>query len=116
MFYFSQIILLEESWAELFLLCAIQWSLPMETSPLLVSADIAQNVPNGKAVLALGDLRILQEIFNRFKAVQVDPAEFACLKAIALFRPGHRLYQCKKFFFLQALGINVLQVLNTKSN
>ena len=60
----------------------------METSPLLSSPDIAQNVPNGKASLALADIRLLQEVFTRFKAIQVDPAEFACLKAIALFRPG----------------------------
>ena len=26
--------LLEESWSELFLLCAIQWSLPYEKSPI----------------------------------------------------------------------------------
>lgn len=34
------------------------------------------------------DNRLLQEIFRRFKHTQVDPAEFACLKAIALFKPG----------------------------
>jgi len=34
------------------------------------------------------DMRILQEVTTRFKALQVDPAEFACHKAIVLFKPG----------------------------
>ncbi len=83
-----QVILLEESWAELFLLCAIQWSMPMETSPLFATPDLMPTAPNGKASSAAGDMRTLQEITNRFRNLQVDPAEFACLKAIALFKPG----------------------------
>ena len=34
------------------------------------------------------DMRILQEVTTRFKVLQVDPAEFACHKAIVLFKPG----------------------------
>lgn len=83
-----QVILLEESWAELFLLCAIQWSMPMETSPLFSTPDHSQHTPNGKASSAISDMKMLQEITNRFRSLQVDPAEFACLKAIALFKPG----------------------------
>ena len=60
----------------------------METSPLLSATDHAQNAPNGKAASTLADVRTLQEVLARFKSVQVDPAEFACLKAIALFKPG----------------------------
>ena len=80
--------MLEESWSELYLLCAIQWSLPLEASPLLSASEPAQNAPNGKAAHVLTDVRVLQEVFARFKAVAVDPAEFACLKAIVLFKPG----------------------------
>lgn len=32
------------------------------------------------------DIRSLHETLVRFKAIHVDPAEFACLKAIVLFR------------------------------
>ncbi len=88
MFVSFQVILLEEAWSELFLLCAIQWSMPMDTSPLLSATEHAQNAPNGKAAATLADIRVLQEIMSRFKAVQVDPAEFACLKAVVLFKPG----------------------------
>lgn len=84
----DQVILLEEAWTELFLLCAIQWSLPLETSPLFVVSDPSQMV-NGKTS-TITDVRVLQEILARFKAIQVDPAEFACLKAIVLFKPDTR--------------------------
>ncbi|KAK2193564.1 hypothetical protein NP493_10g08012 [Ridgeia piscesae] len=87
----DQVILLEETWAELFLLCAIQWSMPMENSPLLSAPEHAQNVSGGKAAaLVLSDVRTLREVMARFKVIQVDPAEFACLKAIVLFKPDAR--------------------------
>ena len=80
---------MEETWSELFLLCAIQWSMPMENSPLLSAPEHAQNVSGGKAAaLVLSDVRTLREVMARFKVIQVDPAEFACLKAIVLFKPG----------------------------
>ena len=60
----------------------------METSPLFATPDHAQNPANGKASNTVSDMRMLQEITNRFRSLQVDPAEFACLKAIALFKPG----------------------------
>ncbi|KAK2164466.1 hypothetical protein LSH36_63g07011 [Paralvinella palmiformis] len=64
--------------------------MPMESSPLLSATEHAQNAPNGKAALTLADVRILQEVTTRFRAIQVDPAEFACLKAIVLFKPDTR--------------------------
>lgn len=118
-----QVILLEESWSELFVLCAVQWSMPMDTSPLFAVADQmasshtgehgaghvvggvvtsgASPVGGGGGVLMGGaksghqvhsDMRILQEITARFKSLQVDPAEFACHKAIVLFKPGIKAY------------------------
>lgn len=107
-------IILEETWSELFLLCAIQWCLPLEASPLFSPAEhaalalhnngtpgggggqqgqqgAAQN-PNSK-VAPLTDVRILQEVLARFRAIGVDPAEFACLKAILLFKAGQCLFR-----------------------
>lgn len=82
-----QVILLEEAWSEMFLLCAIQWSLPMDSCPLLSLPDLS---PTHQSKLSppTADLRLLEEVFNRFKALAVDPTEFACLKAIVLFKPG----------------------------
>ncbi|PVD19649.1 hypothetical protein C0Q70_20139 [Pomacea canaliculata] len=91
----QQVILLEEAWSELFLLCAIQWSMPMEACPLfslpdhLPSANTSQTPAPGK-VSPFADMRVLQELMSRFKAIQVDPAEFACLKAIVLFKSDVR--------------------------
>ncbi|GLD75139.1 photoreceptor-specific nuclear receptor-like isoform X1 [Lates japonicus] len=85
----DQVILLEEAWSELFLLCAIQWSLPLESCPLLSLPDLCPGV-QGKTSYTSLDLRLLQEVFSRFKALAVDPTEFACLKAIVLFKPETR--------------------------
>jgi nuclear receptor subfamily 2 group E protein 3 len=83
-----QVILLEEAWAELFLLNAVQWCMPLETSPLFSVSEHAVGVPNGKDSQVAADVRVLNDSLLRFKAVGVDPAEFACLKAIVLFRSG----------------------------
>lgn len=82
-----QVILLEEAWSELFLLCAIQWSMPLENCPLLSVPELPHSV-HGKLVPASVDIRILQETITRFKSLTVDPTEFACMKAIVLFKPG----------------------------
>ncbi|NWH38916.1 NR2E3 protein, partial [Chloropsis hardwickii] len=80
----DQVILLEEAWSELFLLCAIQWSMPLESCPLLAVPEPAP----GKLLPATLDVRALQETLGRFKALAVDPTEFACMKAVVLFKPG----------------------------
>lgn len=85
----DQVILLEEAWSELFLLCAIQWSLPLDSCPLLSVPELSPTL-QGKTSFSGPDLRILQEIFTRFRALNVDPTEFACLKAIVLFKPETR--------------------------
>lgn len=89
-------ILLEESWAELFLLNAIQWCMPLDPSncPLFSVTEHCNNISGNtnsvsKQELAL-DIRVLHDTLCRFKAILVDPAEFACLKAIVLFRSETR--------------------------
>uniref|UniRef100_A0A8B9Z6P9 Nuclear receptor subfamily 2 group E member 3 n=1 Tax=Buteo japonicus TaxID=224669 RepID=A0A8B9Z6P9_9AVES len=85
----DQVILLEEAWSELFLLCAIQWSMPLESCPLLAVPELAA----GKLLPAALDVRALQETLSRFKALSVDPTEFACMKAVVLFKPGEGTHQ-----------------------
>lgn len=104
---------MEEAWSELFLLCAIQWSMPMETSPLLMTHEAAQpQMSNIKTGSEYPDNRLLQEIFRRFKHTQVDPAEFACLKAIALFKPGItlRLEKTNCFCHTKYKVLNILHM------
>ncbi|EEC10979.1 photoreceptor-specific nuclear receptor, putative, partial [Ixodes scapularis] len=90
----DQVILLEETWSELFLLCAIQWCLPLEASPLFSPAEhaaLAAHPANPGPKAPLADVRLLQELLARFRAIGVDPAEFACLKAILLFKAASRV-------------------------
>ncbi|CRL02293.1 CLUMA_CG015343, isoform A [Clunio marinus] len=92
----DQVILLEESWSALFLLNAIQWCLPLEPSScslFSVSEHCSNNnnnnnnsSPENKQDKIAQDIRTLHDTLCRFKSILVDPAEFACLKAIVLFR------------------------------
>lgn len=82
-------ILLEECWSELFLLNAVQWCLPLENNPLFNPSDHVAAIPNGKASQVAADIRVLNETLRRFRTISVDPAEFACMKAIVLFRAGN---------------------------
>ncbi|KAK5649102.1 hypothetical protein RI129_003994 [Pyrocoelia pectoralis] len=82
----DQVILLEEAWSELFLLNAIQWCMPLDAaSSSLFNPN--EHTKNGQGAT---DVRILCDTLMRFKAIHVDPAEFACLKAIVLFRAETR--------------------------
>lgn len=81
--------LLEEVWSELFVLNAVQWSLPLPTCPLLSPSAHAHALAHAhKAAQAAHDIRQLSEVAGAFRDLAVDPAEFAYLKAIVLFRPG----------------------------
>ncbi|XP_070531925.1 nuclear receptor subfamily 2 group E member 1-like isoform X2 [Ptychodera flava] len=79
----DQAILLEEAWNELFLLSAAQWSLPLELGSLLSAAS---TFPGDKVPSLVNDIRALQDALSRFSALHVDATEFACLKAIVLFK------------------------------
>lgn len=86
-------ILLEEAWSELFLLGAIQWSLPLDSCPLLAPPQASTaGSSQGRLALAGAESRILQETISRFRALAVDPTEFACMKALVLFKPGPRVF------------------------
>ena len=81
--------LLEESWSELFLLCSIQWSLPYDKSPIF-------SLPESEMVSIenIAFLKHLTAVFHRFKKFNVNPAEFACLKAIIIFKSGKYQRRC----------------------
>ena len=84
----DQIHLLEESWRELFVLAATQFDLPIEadmlmtalglTNPSFVSSERQKNI--------LNEIKIFQETAGMFKQMNVDSTEYACLRAIILFK------------------------------
>lgn len=86
---YTQVILLEEAWSELFLLAVVQWSLPLDSCPLLGPPQAsAAGSSQSQLGLVSTDARTLQEIIFRFRVLAVDPTEFACMKALVLFKPG----------------------------
>ena len=90
----DQAILLEEGWSELFVLSAAQFSLPVDMGPLLSAAGLqVDKAPTDKIVAGMADIRLLQNVVARFKRVQIDSTEYACLKAIVLFKPGKKTIQ-----------------------
>lgn len=87
----DQAILLEEGWSELFVLSSAQFSLPLDMGPLLSAAGLqVDRAPTDKIVAGMADIRLLQNIVARFKRLQIDSTEYACLKAIVLFKPGKK--------------------------
>ncbi|XP_063614787.1 photoreceptor-specific nuclear receptor-like, partial [Penaeus indicus] len=96
------VVLLEEVWSELFVLNAVQWSLPLPTCPLLSPSAHAHALAHAhKAAQAAHDIRQLSEVAGAFRDLAVDPAEFAYLKAIVLFRPVRGLKDAAQVESLQ---------------
>ncbi|NXM65205.1 N2F1A protein, partial [Serilophus lunatus] len=97
----DQLSLLRRGWSDLFVLSAAQSALPLPAAPLLAHAGLRLGIPAGLhggvpegpggvpggSAAATEHLRLLQEQVRRLKVLQVDAAEFACLKALALFSP-----------------------------
>lgn len=79
--------------------------LDVSASPLF---NVNEHVKNGNSST---DVRILADTLMRFKAVHVDPAEFACLKAIVLFRAGKQII----FISSNTVFFNFLVVLIAQS-
>ncbi|KAF2361671.1 Nuclear hormone receptor ligand-binding domain [Trinorchestia longiramus] len=85
----DQVALLRLVWSELFVLNASQCSMPLQVAPFLGEAALHSSPMAADRVVAFMDhVRIFQEQVDKLKALQVDSAEYACLKAIVLFTSG----------------------------
>ncbi|XP_044736926.1 nuclear receptor subfamily 2 group E member 1-like [Chrysoperla carnea] len=78
----DQNILLEESWGELFILTAAQWTLPIDESVLI--NNLTTNIT--KTLNLEEDAKRLRDIVTRLTLLQIDHTEYACLKALILFK------------------------------
>ncbi|NXW68738.1 NR2F6 protein, partial [Hirundo rustica] len=84
----DQVALLRLSWSELFVLNAAQSALPLHMAPLLAAAGFHASPMSADRVVAFMDqIRVFQEQVEKLNRLQVDSAEYSCLKAIALFTP-----------------------------
>ena len=81
-----QLLLLQESWKELFLLHLAQWSIPWDLSALLESPQARERLPRDE--LTAAELKTIQEIMSRFRQLSPDVSECGCMKAVILFTPG----------------------------
>ena len=71
------------------MLNAAQCSMPLHAAPLLAAAGLHAAPMAAERVVAFMDhIRVLQEQVERLRVLHVDAAEYACLKAVALFSPG----------------------------
>ncbi|KAG1928538.1 nuclear receptor subfamily 2 group F member 6b [Pimephales promelas] len=84
----EQVALLRLSWSELFILNAAQSALPLHTAPLLAAAGFHSSpMPADRVVSFMDQVRVFQDQVDKLGRLQVDSAEYSCLKAIALFSP-----------------------------
>ncbi|XP_042336235.1 nuclear receptor subfamily 2 group F member 6 isoform X2 [Sceloporus undulatus] len=84
----DQVALLRLSWSELFVLNAAQSALPLHMAPLLAAAGFhAAPMSADRVVSFMDQIRIFQDQVEKLNRLQVDTAEYSCLKAIALFTP-----------------------------
>uniref|UniRef100_A0A8C6X0P1 Nuclear receptor subfamily 2 group F member 6 n=1 Tax=Naja naja TaxID=35670 RepID=A0A8C6X0P1_NAJNA len=84
----DQVALLRLSWSELFVLNAAQSALPLHMAPLLAAAGFhAAPMSADRVVSFMDQIRVFQDQVEKLSRLQVDSAEFSCLKAIALFTP-----------------------------
>ncbi|ESO05174.1 hypothetical protein HELRODRAFT_77679 [Helobdella robusta] len=82
----DQVALLRLGWSELFVLNAAQCSMPLHAAPLLAAAGLHVSPMAADRVMAFMDhIRSFQEQVERLKYLQVDSAEYSCLKALVLF-------------------------------
>ncbi|XP_051553182.1 nuclear receptor subfamily 2 group F member 6-like isoform X2 [Myxocyprinus asiaticus] len=84
----EQVALLRLSWSELFILNAAQSALPLNMAPLLAAAGFHSSPMSAERVVSFMDqVRVFQDQVEKLTRLQVDSAEYSCLKAIALFSP-----------------------------
>ncbi|XP_062488690.1 nuclear receptor subfamily 2 group F member 5-like [Pezoporus occidentalis] len=84
----DQVALLRLGWSELFVLNAAQAALPVHAAPVLAAAGLHGAPVGADRVVAFMDhVRLFQEQVEKLRVLQADAAEFACLKAVALFSP-----------------------------
>ncbi|KAK6617432.1 hypothetical protein RUM43_014441 [Polyplax serrata] len=78
----DQSTLLEDSWSELFVLSAAQWTLPVDEEYLVSGVSFSSS----KQEILEKEAKKLKQVIAKFTALKVDHTEYACLKALTLFK------------------------------
>uniref|UniRef100_A0A182MKI5 Nuclear receptor subfamily 2 group E member 1 n=1 Tax=Anopheles culicifacies TaxID=139723 RepID=A0A182MKI5_9DIPT len=121
----DQKLLLEEAWAELFVITAAQWGLPIDNGKmaefvyflfLLKHYSLWNTICHFCPISRLLEFIVrnpqavkLQSAIQQFGIARVDYREAACLKALVLFRPDQpRLYAAHEVLLLQDQTVALL--------
>ncbi|KDR18152.1 Nuclear receptor subfamily 2 group E member 1 [Zootermopsis nevadensis] len=82
----DQLLMLEQSWRELFVLGAAQYLLPLDIGQLMSLRGALVDRDSAKEASLLHEIKVFHSTVTKFKDHNVDPYEYACLRAIVLFR------------------------------
>lgn len=78
--------MLEESWFELFVFTAAQWNFPVDEFQLIPS-----HMPVDRREASMSEIRRFKDFLSRCNCLGIDHLEYACLKAIVLYKGGRKL-------------------------
>ncbi|XP_017145019.1 protein tailless [Drosophila miranda] len=81
----DQLMLLEESWKEFFILAMAQYLMPMNFAQLLFVYE-AENSNREIVGMVSREVHAFQDVLNQLCHMNVDTTEYECLRAISLFR------------------------------
>lgn len=84
----DQTLLLEDSWAQLFIIGLAQWSIQLDDANL-IRESLTSREEYGKLS---SDARILKDVTTKLMHLRLDHTEFTCLKALSLFKPGTEFF------------------------
>jgi len=84
--------LLENSWADIFMLFAFQWNLLIDPNEILKSIGHERLKEESIEECLSSGLKLLEELSIKFRLFNVSEDEFIYLKSIALFKPGKAIY------------------------
>nr|CAD7402948.1 unnamed protein product [Timema cristinae] len=89
----DQLLLLQESWKELFLIHLAQWSIPWDLSAVFGCSKARDRLPQDDVTNnEIKTIQVDTEIMGRFRQLSPDGSECGCMKAVILFTPGMILY------------------------
>ncbi|XP_054723575.1 nuclear receptor subfamily 2 group E member 1-like, partial [Uloborus diversus] len=82
----DQLLLVQESWKELFLLSCAQFNLPLDVNHQLSASGLSASDDAEKIATIVKEANVFHDILLQFKHMMVDQTEYSCMKAIVLFK------------------------------
>lgn len=88
----DQLVLIEESWRDLFILSLAQFRLPIQPHVLITASGVTSDskMTSERMSACMLEIRALHDVIDKFKLINVDPTEYTCLKAIVIFKTALR--------------------------